>query len=156
MTDANVEVLKRLFDAWNARDPEGFRQCLDPDFEFRTSGTFPGFSPSYRGFEAFAGYWRAMIEQWEYFCLKIERFVVEEDCVATETRIRGRGRESGVEVELPFAHAAVFRNRRLLLLAARRTFEEALAVMREQLEHSRCAAADLATQPETNAATQER
>jgi uncharacterized protein len=41
MSEENVEVVRRGFEAWNAGDMEGVREAYDPDAVMRYPGDFP-------------------------------------------------------------------------------------------------------------------
>jgi ketosteroid isomerase-like protein len=61
MSQENVEIVQRVFDAWNRRDVEELLALSDPEIEFVNSPTAvePG---TRRGFEEITAVWRA---QWE-------------------------------------------------------------------------------------------
>jgi uncharacterized protein len=41
MSQENVEIVRRLFDAWNGGDMDGVRDAYDPDAVMRYHGDFP-------------------------------------------------------------------------------------------------------------------
>ena len=46
MSRENVEATRALLVAWNRGDLDGTLALTHPDFEFRTSGVYPGLDPS--------------------------------------------------------------------------------------------------------------
>jgi uncharacterized protein len=100
MSQENVEVVKRLHDAFNARDLDGFSAQTTADFEW---------SPSMVAIEGevFIGrggieaYFARMIEGWDWFRVEDGEFRDLGDFVMWSGRLDGRGRLSGVPVSAP-------------------------------------------------------
>ena len=121
----NSELLIEGFEAWNRDDCEAWLELLDPDIEIRTSGVLPDLAPVYRGHERAKKFWRMMREPWDPFRIDVERIEEEDDLVMAEIRHRGRGADSGIEVDMRFASAIRVRNGVATQLVNRRTLEEA-------------------------------
>jgi ketosteroid isomerase-like protein len=49
MSQANVEVWLQSIDAWSRGDREAWLRDVSPDWEFVSSGLFPGLKTVYRG-----------------------------------------------------------------------------------------------------------
>ena len=103
MTDA--EIVRRIYDSWNADDWDAGARFFHPEIEWRTSGQFPGFDPVYHGPAGVRRFWDAMKEAWEYFTIDIARLFDEGEGIVTDVRFNARGKESGATVTLAFAHA---------------------------------------------------
>jgi ketosteroid isomerase-like protein len=58
MSQENVEVIRAIYAAWDARDLDALLELTDPDIEFRTSGYFPDFEPIYRGHQGLRSFWK--------------------------------------------------------------------------------------------------
>jgi ketosteroid isomerase-like protein len=106
MSQENVEIYRRVVAAWNADDLDTFLEALAPDWEFRTTGTFPGLKAVYRGPAGAAEFWEALREPWEEFHIEIVGLRSVGERVLGLLKFYGRGRESGVETTLEYAHIA--------------------------------------------------
>jgi len=98
MDEANVDVVRAVYAAWNREDVPGPRQLLDPDIEYVNppNAMEPGVR---RGLEAFAQAVANTLEGWESWKMELEDMTASGDDVAVVVRYRARGRSSGVEVE---------------------------------------------------------
>ena len=65
MSQENVELVRSAYDAWNRDDLEAQLAMLHPEFEYVTSGLFPGLAPTYRGHEGYREFWRDFKQVWE-------------------------------------------------------------------------------------------
>jgi ketosteroid isomerase-like protein len=98
MSQENVEIVRRAYDALNRGDFDGALADASPDFEYVASGIITGAGGVYRGPEEFR---RAFIE-WFWAEFDEPRMEVREvteagDQVLVSAINRGRGRQSGVE-----------------------------------------------------------
>jgi ketosteroid isomerase-like protein len=73
MSQANVELWQQGVDAWNRGDREAFLSLASPEWEFRTSGVFPGLKPVYRGRTGASELWADMRDPWRTFEVTVER-----------------------------------------------------------------------------------
>ena len=96
MSQENVEVVRRSFDAWNSWDLEALRRIYAEDAMVETGIT--GFGRTFKG-EDPIGRWAAeMRETWAEVRWELDRIIESEDVVVSFYRGIGIGRESGVEV----------------------------------------------------------
>jgi ketosteroid isomerase-like protein len=103
MSQENVEVVRRAYEAWNADVLDALLLLIHPDAELRQpDDLFLGSGTFYRGHAGLREWWNLAKEPWEYFKSHIERTLAEGDKVATVVRFEAVGKESGVNVELPF------------------------------------------------------
>jgi ketosteroid isomerase-like protein len=102
MSQENVEVVRKLLDAGNQRDPDAFIALLRPDVEWDDSAGFPGLRGIYRGRAEARGWFdRAVLEIWDQFHIRTEEITdAGDDRVLVELLLTTRGRTSGVETEL--------------------------------------------------------
>ena len=110
MSQENVEVVKRVLDAFNRGDLDAMLAEHDPELEWRPAfgGAMLG-GASYRGQSGFREYWRDVQGAWgQTFRFDLEMFNHYGDTVVVVGR--GEGRAEGVEVGQPFA--MLFRLRR--------------------------------------------
>jgi ketosteroid isomerase-like protein len=126
----NSELILAGYEAWNRDDIDAYLETLLPDVKLHTSGVWPDFDPVYSGHEGIAEFWRRMREAWEVFDIHVEQIDEEGDCFTTGVRFRGRGVDSGVEVEMRFAHGLRIRDGLLAEIFSRSTVEEAREALR--------------------------
>ena len=121
----NAELLLAGYDAWNRDDLDGWLELCHPDIEISTAGVFPDLAPTYRGHEMARTFWRQMHEPWETFRVEVER-IHEEDggIVMGAIRFRGKGVDSGVEVDMRFGNGIRVEQGLATRLANRLTVEE--------------------------------
>ena len=126
MSRENVEIVRRMYDAWNRDDFEVARPLIHPEVEWRTSGAFPGLEPVYRGVGGVRQFWQDLKEPWESFLIHIERDVAEGDTVIVNLRFEAIGRASGAKVVLHFANTWRVQDGLVVDFGSTRTFDEAL------------------------------
>jgi ketosteroid isomerase-like protein len=103
-----IEQLELLYSrVWRDHDLEGALAGLPQNFEWLVPG-FPG-DEATRGPEATLEFFRDWVEQWEDLRVDWEFEQAGPDTVLTVVDMRGRGRASGVPVELHFAQVWSFR-----------------------------------------------
>jgi ketosteroid isomerase-like protein len=129
MSQENVEVYRRAVAAWNAGDLDAFLNSVSPDWEFRTTETFPDFKPVYRGPAGANEFWETLREPWEEFHIEIVGLRSVGERVVGLLKFYGRGRKSGVKTTLEVAHIATVVNGRIAgvrgFLSHREAFEAA-------------------------------
>jgi ketosteroid isomerase-like protein len=103
VAEANVEALRRGYDALNRGDLSVVLELLDPELEWHEPGDSPE-AGEYRGRESFERFLRGWIESFDDFRVEPEQVVERGDELIAVVRQRGRGRSSGVEVEIRIAH----------------------------------------------------
>src|SRR4051812_3188582 len=98
MSQQNVEIVQRFYDAWLRDEYPGPLELLDPEVVYvNPAGAIePG---TRHGVHAFARAVEKLLESWEFWRAETEDFRTAEDQVAVVVRYRARGRGSGVEVE---------------------------------------------------------
>jgi ketosteroid isomerase-like protein len=98
MSQENVEMSRRFFDAFNAGDLEATLDLIAPDFEFRPSGLFMDTEKTYRGREGWSEFWHTFREAWESITVNVERIEDLGEQVLILGTFHGRGHGSGVDV----------------------------------------------------------
>ena len=103
-----IEKLEPLLTrVWREHNLEGALADLPQDFEWLVPG-FPG-NEATRGPEAPLDFFRDWIDQWEDLRVDWELEQASPDTVFAVVDMRGRGRASGVPVELRFGQVWSFR-----------------------------------------------
>ena len=126
MSQENVELIRKIYNAWRDDDLPALLETSDPEVELRTSGSFPDLAPVYRGHRGLIEFWEAMRAPWEWFHLEVTSIVEGEDCAAFVVNFRARGKDSGVVTNLVQGHAMRFGDGRALMVSMHRSFDEAL------------------------------
>jgi len=116
MSHANVDIVKRGIDAFNRRDVEALADVVTPDFEWFPAlpSTVEGerFS-GYRGREGIETYFEDVRSTWEGLRVLGNEFRDLGDSVLVLGRADGRGRGSGIEVDMPLGVIYDFRDGRV-------------------------------------------
>ena len=130
MSRKNVEIVRRVFDAEIRRDAATALSLYDPEVEFDTSrGTFGEVvgRAHYHGHDGLRSWFRDWYEAWDHVQEDVEELIDAGTDVVSVVTLRGRGRASGLELEL--AHQAAvwtIRDGKIIRVAWFRTREEAL------------------------------
>ena len=99
MSRENVELVRSGVEAFNRGDMDTLRAIAAPDFEYVASGVVPGTEGVYRGvadFEArFFEPWWSEFDDPRY---EVHEMIDAGDRVVVSQTLRGRGKQSGVEV----------------------------------------------------------
>jgi ketosteroid isomerase-like protein len=132
MSQENVEIVRRVYEAWNRDDLDAVLLLIHPNFELRQPpDLFLGVESVYRGHAGLRQWWGAVKEPWASLKSHIERTLDEGDAVVSVVQLEGVGRESGAKVALPsFANAWRLRSRLVVNLTAYYSLEEALEAVR--------------------------
>ena len=125
MSQENVQVVRDGYDSFNRGDIEEIVATLDPDIEWWPATDEPITQP-YRGHD---GYRTLVAEIREYvpdLQAEIEEIFAVADRVVTCLRFWGRGRDSGVPVEIRETNVARFRDGKIVEVREYRDKAEAL------------------------------
>jgi ketosteroid isomerase-like protein len=96
MSQEDVEVVRRSFDAWNEGDVDAIRRLYAEDAVIQTGIT--GFGRTFAGGDPIGRWAEEMLETWAEVHWEIERIFEAGDVVVSFYRGIGKGRGSGVEV----------------------------------------------------------
>ena len=100
MSHENAEIVRALFEGWNAGDMDAFRELYDPDAVMRMAETWPE-PGSYFGREAIMREFEQLRQTWDADAAEpISDFVDVGDRVAVRHIWRGAGQGPEAEVEL--------------------------------------------------------
>jgi ketosteroid isomerase-like protein len=117
MSQENVEIVRAALETTSIHDVDAMIERLDPEVRFDLSERV--FNPGiYEGHDGFRRFVQEIDEVWEDFRIEPLEFIdAGEDKVVVSYLVRGRGKGSGVDVELP--STSVYTLRRGKLIAAR-------------------------------------
>jgi len=126
MSDSdNVELARRLYDAFIRRDFAAATEFLDPQIELLTPPGTPE-EGSYRGYQQARRHLTELLEPFEDVRVEPEEFIETKDQVIVIVHVSGRGRGSGLPIDTTFAHLLTVRGGRVVRLRAFFDREEAL------------------------------
>jgi ketosteroid isomerase-like protein len=106
---SNLELLRERLGV-AVEDPERFYEILDPDVVWDVSDTVSPMAGIYRGRDqvrTFYNRWSSAFSDWNY---EVERMIDGGEHIVVIVREHGRGRGSGVEVEMQRANVWTFEN----------------------------------------------
>ena len=106
MSQENVEIVRRLFDAWSRGDFSVGADVLDPDIRVVWLSVIDAGENETRGVEAAVAMLASWVTNWEDPTLTAERILDAGDEVAVIAVWRARGEGSGVASE--WRHGAVW------------------------------------------------
>jgi ketosteroid isomerase-like protein len=112
MSQENVEVFKRAFDAINRRDAEALLFELDPEVEWHSAilMAMGGKQVMYRGHEGVREWLRDLYETLSEFHADYPNIRDRGDRTVAIGRVRARGRASEAEIESPHGIVAEFKH----------------------------------------------
>ena len=96
----NIELVRRLVDAFNERDAEEFAQVTTDDFEWSTS-VMAVEGEIFLGREGIETYFSRMRDAWDEFKAEIDSYRDLGERVLISGQIEARGRGSGAPVAAP-------------------------------------------------------
>jgi len=126
MSQADVETVRRSFDAWNEGDVEAIRACYTEDVVIQTPIT--EFGRTFEGDDPLGRWIAEMQETWADVHWDVERIFQGDGVVVSFYRSISTGRSSGVEVVRDLTAVSRLRDG---LIASERVFldrDEALKV----------------------------
>lgn len=110
-----IELVRRLYEAINRRDPEAGFELVDPEFEWRLPERAI-LGGTYRGREEVERAINAQLEVFEDFQIAPEEFFERGEQLVVFVRQRARGGASGVEVEIRVGHLWTIRGGKVVSL----------------------------------------
>jgi ketosteroid isomerase-like protein len=109
MTRQNLEIERAAIDAWNRGDIDAVLATRHPEFEWHTTGVFPGLDPVYRGHEGSRKFERDFRATWESLTFNVDEFHESGDQIAALGTFEVRGRD-GMSIRRPVASVTTFRD----------------------------------------------
>jgi uncharacterized protein len=97
MSQENVELVRRGYEAFNRGDLEGMAEDFAPDLDYVTTGLVPGSEGAYRGREAWIEYTGWSRGEFENPRAVVHELIDAGDRVVAAVTMRGRGKRSGIQ-----------------------------------------------------------
>jgi ketosteroid isomerase-like protein len=114
MSQENVEIVRAAFSAFDRGDIDAVLQLCAEDIVITQPPELPDASAEQRGHRGVLQAFAIWPEQWEDYRVEILRIAaVPADRVIVNSRTRGRGRQSGVEVDMEFSYVFRIRDTRI-------------------------------------------
>jgi ketosteroid isomerase-like protein len=108
MSQENIEVVRRMLEAWRRGEGRAALDALAPDVEWdATESTVPGLAGIYRGHAGVAEFWRQWLDAWETIDVVRYELLDAPDKVILLLDQRMRGRYSAIDTAV-FKYAQVF------------------------------------------------
>lgn len=101
MSRENVEVIRRMYEAWLAGDQDAVLAVFDADVELTPDpeAAWVGIGQVYRGHAGMQSYMASVYEAFEDYRPEVERLIDAGDQVLTLAIEHGKGRGSGADVQ---------------------------------------------------------
>jgi len=100
MSQENVEIVRRMNAAFNRRDRDALLAYYHPDVELRDLQHAPDAPERLIGIDAIRAYWDQWDDAFDDFTAEIEEYLEAGKYVLITTRWRGKGKDSGLEIDL--------------------------------------------------------
>jgi ketosteroid isomerase-like protein len=100
MSEENVEMARRGYEAFNRRDIDAAVADFAPDFEYFPAGALPGFGEVAHGPEGFRRFVETFWREFDEPNIEVHELIDAGDQVVASTTMRGRGKQSGAETSL--------------------------------------------------------
>jgi ketosteroid isomerase-like protein len=114
MPPENVEIGRRILDAYNRRDKAAYVALCDPEMEWIPPAEWPEAAPV-RGPEAIWQFIVELDEPWEEGVYELVEVIDgTNDRIVAHLRRTVRGKASGVDAEFEYWNVATFRRRKQL------------------------------------------
>jgi ketosteroid isomerase-like protein len=128
MSQENVELMRRAYRAYEREGIAGILPFCDPEIEWKNPASSPN-AATFRGHEGVAEWQRLASESFSQLEFEPLRFIeASEGRVVAVCRARVRGRGSDLEMEMPFAHLATWRDGKVVAFEMHTSVDEALEV----------------------------
>jgi uncharacterized protein len=125
MSPEDLETVRRAYDAFARGDLETLTTFLAPDIEWRTTPEVP-FMGNYSGLDEFLRGMDEWTSAFEDVTTEVEEMIDAGDNVIVHHRMRGKGRDSGVEVDLAIFQVVAVRDGQLVRMHDFSTRDDAL------------------------------
>jgi ketosteroid isomerase-like protein len=110
----NVDLARRLLEAFNAHDLEAFLAMCDPSIEYHSVMTGP-FGTAYQGHDGIRSYFRDFADAWgDDFRVEPDAFFDLGEHTLISFVVKARGKQSGAEVSMQRAQLSRWQDGRLV------------------------------------------
>jgi ketosteroid isomerase-like protein len=117
MSQENVEIIRRIAEAFERGGLDKFREYYHPDIEWHEDPSFPE-AGVYRGLEAVEAYNRQFLSEFAEMHYEPQELIDANEHVIANMRIQGRGKASGATFDLSAWWVFTLRDGRLIRVHA--------------------------------------
>src|SRR5262245_5498987 len=114
MSEANVEVVRRGYEAFNRGDLRGMVEDFAPSFEYIPTGAIPGDPDVYPAPEGLTGFVGPLREEFDDPRAEVHELIEAGDRVLAGVIARGRGKQSGAEASWRLWHLWTLRDGKIV------------------------------------------
>jgi ketosteroid isomerase-like protein len=115
MSQENVEIVRKVFAAFDRGDIEAVLHLCDEDIVITQPAEVPGISRQQRGHQGVLEAFSIWPEQWDDFRVEVLGLTAAPtDKVMANIRTIGRGKQSGVEVDMGFSFVFTVRDEKII------------------------------------------
>ena len=115
MSQENVDIIRKIFAAFDRGDIEAVLSLCDEDITITQPAEVPGINRQQRGHQGVLEAFAVWPEQWDDFRIEVLGLTAAPaDKVITNIRTLGRGKQSGVEVDMEFSFVFTVRNQKII------------------------------------------
>jgi ketosteroid isomerase-like protein len=116
MAQANLDAMRRVYEAMARGDFWAAREVFDPDISWEWSASWSGMTgvDVYQGIEGVEKATRDWFEPWDWFWQEAEEFIEVGEDVLVLTRVRGRPKGSDREIESKAGELWTFRDGKVI------------------------------------------
>jgi ketosteroid isomerase-like protein len=126
MSQENVEIVRRSYEAFNSRNLDVIGNLLHPDFELDLSNSMGFDRGNYLGEGGLERFFESYWDAFESISIEAEKLIGTGDAIVAVVRARGRGKGSGAEVDARGPHLWKFQDGKIVGLALYEHLDEAL------------------------------
>ena len=130
MADANVETLRRGYEAMNRRDLSEVSSLIDEDIVWDPGELSPEGRPGSHGRDSFLTFVGSWIDAFDDFRVEPYEIIEDEPFVLALVRQSGHGHASGAPIEIEIAHLWTIEDGRAIRLESYRSRQAALEAVR--------------------------
>jgi uncharacterized protein len=129
VTNSDADLVRCGYEAWNRGDVEAVMEFLDPEIRWEGYTHLPE-SGTLTGRDEVRAWLERFLEAWEELDIEVTEMIENDDRVIALVRFRGRGKESGVDVESGVdAHVWTVRDGRAVAVRLYQGTRDALAAV---------------------------
>ena len=110
MSQENVELARRAYEAFNRGDLDGMVADFASTFEYVPTGAIPGAGDAHPGPEGWKEFVRGFMGEFENARVEVRELTEAGDQVLASLTLRGRGKQSGVEASWDVWHVWTVRD----------------------------------------------
>ena len=115
MSVENVEIVRQAFAAFDRGDMKAFLRLCDEDIVITQPAEAPGINRQQRGHQGVLEAFAIWPEEWDGFRVEVLGITAAPaDKVITNIRTLGRGKQSGIEVDMEFSFVFTVRDEKII------------------------------------------